>query len=58
MQMGYTRFSSENLVPELLRDLLLADDCKQAFEEEISSREAEKAAVRGLSSTVGRRAFW
>ncbi len=56
--MGYTRFSSENLVPELLRNLLLANDCKQAFEEEISSREAEKVAVRGLSSTVGRRAFW
>ena len=46
MKVGYARVSSKDQNLEPQREALLADGCEQVFEEKISSREAEREALR------------
>ena len=46
MRVGYARVSSKDQRLEPQRDALLADGCERAFEEKVSSREAERKALR------------
>ena len=46
MKIGYARVSSRDQKLEPQRDALLADGCERVFEEKISSREAERKALR------------
>ncbi|MBA2782140.1 MAG: recombinase family protein [Rubrobacteraceae bacterium] len=46
MRVDYVRVSRKDQRPEPQRDALLTDGCKRVFEERISSREAEKGALR------------
>src|SRR5215210_3475176 len=46
MRVGYARVSRQDQRLESQRDALLADGCQRVFEEKISSREAERRALR------------
>jgi len=46
VKVGYARVSSKDQKLEPQRDALLADGCEKVFEEKISSREAERRALR------------
>ena len=46
MRIGYARVSRQDQKLEPQRDALLADGCERVFEEKISSREAERGALR------------
>jgi len=46
MRVGYGRVSSRDQRLEPQRDALLADGCERVFEEKVSSREAERKALR------------
>lgn len=46
MNIGYARVSRQDQKLEPQRDALLADGCERVFEEKISSREAERGALR------------
>ncbi len=46
MRVGYARVSRKDQRLEPQRDALLADGCERVFEEKISSREAERRALR------------
>lgn len=46
MRIGYARVSRQDQKLEPQRDALLADGCERVFEEKISSREAERRALR------------
>jgi DNA invertase Pin-like site-specific DNA recombinase len=46
MRVGYARVSRKDQRPEPQRDALLADGCERVFEEKVSSREAERKALR------------
>ncbi|MDP9481498.1 MAG: recombinase family protein [Actinomycetota bacterium] len=46
MKIGYARVSRKEQKLEPQRDALLADGCERVFEEKISSREAERRALR------------
>lgn len=46
MKVGYARVSSRDQRLEPQRDALVADGCEKVFEEKISSREAERSALR------------
>jgi DNA invertase Pin-like site-specific DNA recombinase len=46
MRVGYARVSRKDQRLEVQRDALLADGCERVFEEKISSREADRKALR------------
>ncbi len=46
MRVGYARVSRKDQRLEPQRDTLLADGCERVFEEKVSSREAERKALR------------
>lgn len=46
MRVGYARVPRKDQRLEPQRDALLADGCEKVFEEKISSREAERGALR------------
>ena len=46
MRVGYARVSRQDQRLEPQRDALLADGCERVFEEKISSREADRKALR------------
>lgn len=46
MRVGYARVSKQNQRPEPHRDALLTDGCEKVFEEKVSSREADRQALR------------
>ena len=46
MRVGYARVSRQDQKLEPQRDALLADGCERVFEEKVSSREAERGALR------------
>jgi len=46
VRVGYARVSRKDQRLEAQRDALLADGCERVFEEKISSREAERSALR------------
>lgn len=46
MRVGYARVSRQDQKLEPQQDALLADGCERVFEEKISSREAERGALR------------
>ena len=46
MRVGYARVSRKDQRLEPQRDALLADGCERVFEEKVSSREAERGALR------------
>ena len=52
MRVGYTRVSKKDQRLEPQRNALLADGCERVFKEKISSREADRQALRGPSITA------
>ena len=46
MRVGYARVSRKDQRLEPQRDALFADGCERVFEEKVSSREAERKALR------------
>ena len=46
MRVGYARVSRKDQRLEPQRDALLADGCERVFEEKVSSREADRKALR------------
>ena len=46
MRVGYARVSRQDQRPESQRDALSADGCERIIEEKVSSREAERQALR------------
>ncbi len=46
MRVGYARVSRQDQKLEPQHDALLADGCERVFKEKISSREAERGALR------------
>jgi DNA invertase Pin-like site-specific DNA recombinase len=46
MRVGYARVSRQDQKLEPQRDALVADGCEKVFEEKISSREADRKALR------------
>jgi DNA invertase Pin-like site-specific DNA recombinase len=46
VKVGYARVSSRDQRLEAQRDALLTDSCERVFEEKVSSREAERKALR------------
>ncbi len=46
MRVGYARVSRQDQKLEPQRDALLADGCERVFEEKVSSREADRKALR------------
>lgn len=49
MKIGYARVSRRDQPLEPQRDALLADGCERVLEEKVSSREAERGALREAS---------
>ena len=58
MRVGYARVSKKDQRLEPQRNALLADGCERVFKEKISSREADRQALRGPSITAARATSW
>ena len=58
MKVGYIRTSKKDQNPELQRRDLLAAGCEKIFEEQISSRKADRPEMRAAWSFAGRGMSW